>query len=99
MMKHRIFSVSVASVYPLYIAKAEKKGRTQAEVDEIFCWLTGHSDETLKAHLATGVTFEDFFFQAPRMNPRAAWSPASSAGCASRLSRSRRCARSAISTS
>jgi hypothetical protein len=69
MTKHRIYSVSVASVYPLYLAKAGKKGRTKAEVDEIFCWLTGHSQETLDGQLADNTSFEDFFAQAPRMNP------------------------------
>jgi len=69
MTKHRICSVSVASVYPHYVAKAEKKGRTKAEVDEIICWLTGHSRETLDDQLARNVTFEDFFAQAPGMNP------------------------------
>jgi hypothetical protein len=69
MAKHRICSVSVASVYPYYVAKAEKKGRTKAEVDTILRWLTGHSQETLDAQLANGVTFEDFFAQAPAMNP------------------------------
>ena len=69
MTKHRICSASVASVYPFYVAKAEKKGRTKAEVDTIFCWLTGHSQETLDAQLANKTNFEDFFAQAPRMNP------------------------------
>lgn len=68
MTKHRIYSVSVASVYPLYVAKAEKKGRTKAEVDEIIRWLTGHSQKTLDDELAKGTSFEDFFAQAPRMN-------------------------------
>ena len=68
MTKHRIYSVSVASVYPHYIAKAEKKGRTKAEVDEIICWLTGHSLESLDDQLAQKTSFEDFFAQAPRMN-------------------------------
>ena len=68
MTKHRIFSVSVASVYPHYVAKSEKKGRTKAEVDQIICWLTGHSHATLAAELANGTNFEDFFAQAPRMN-------------------------------
>jgi len=66
---HRIYAVSVASVYPHYIAKAEKKGRTKTEVDEITRWLTGHSQETLDAELANKTSFEDFFAQAPRMNP------------------------------
>jgi hypothetical protein len=69
MPKHRIYSVSVASVYPHYVAKAEKKGRTKAEVDEIICWLTGHSQETLDDQLAKKTNFEDFFAQAPRMHP------------------------------
>jgi len=69
MTKHRIYSVSVASVYPHYVAKAEKKGRTKAEVDEIIRWLTGHSQETLQAELEAKTNFEDFFAQAPTMNP------------------------------
>ncbi len=69
MADHRIYSVSVASVYPHYVAKAEKKGRTKAEVDEIICWLTGHSQETLDEELAKNTSFEDFFSQAPQMNP------------------------------
>lgn len=69
MIRHRIYSTSVASVYPLYVAKAEKKGRTKAEVDEIICWLTGHSPRTLDDHLAKNTSFEDFFAQAPQMNP------------------------------
>ena len=70
MTKHRIYSMSFAKVYPALVAKAEKKGRTKAEVDEIIRWLTGHSQETLDDQLAKGTTFEDFFAQAPRMNPR-----------------------------
>jgi len=69
MARHRIFSASVASVYPFYVAKAEKKGRTKAEVDEIICWLTGHSPATLDEQLARKTSFEDFFVRAPRMNP------------------------------
>jgi hypothetical protein len=69
MEKHRIFTTSVASVYPLYVAKAERKGRTRAQVDEIFCWLTGHSQETLESALADKTSFEDFFAQAPALNP------------------------------
>jgi len=69
MTKHRICSASVASVYPFYVAKAERKGRTKAEVDEIIRWLTGHSQETLEALLAGDTNFEDFFDNAPRMNP------------------------------
>ncbi|MBB4051794.1 hypothetical protein GGR20_001436 [Devosia subaequoris] len=66
---HRIFSTSVASVYPHYIAKAERKGRTKAEVDEIFRWLTGHDQASLEAELANQTTFEDFFANAPKLNP------------------------------
>ena len=69
MTKHRICSVAVASVYPHYVAKAEKKGRTKAEVDEIILWLTGHSQATLDEQLARNTSFEDFFAQAPGMNP------------------------------
>jgi len=69
MTKHRIYAMSFASVYPLYVAKAERKGRTKAEVDEIIRWLTGHSQETLDRELAEKTSFEDFFAQAPRMNP------------------------------
>jgi hypothetical protein len=69
MTKHRIYSVSVASVYPHYVAKAEKKGRTKTEVDQIICWLTGHSQETLQDQLAKNANFEDFFTQSPQMNP------------------------------
>lgn len=68
MTKHRIYSMSVASVYPLYIAKAEKKGRTKAEVDEIIRWLTGHSQKTLDKEIARKTSFEDFFAQAPKLN-------------------------------
>ena len=69
MAAHRIYSVSVASVYPAYVAKAERKGRTKAEVDEIFRWLTGHSQETLEGEFENRTSFEDFFTRAPRMNP------------------------------
>lgn len=69
MTKHRVYSMSVASVYPHYVAKAEKKGRTKAEVDEVIRWLTGHSQESLEAELEKKTSFEDFFAQAPHMNP------------------------------
>jgi hypothetical protein len=69
MSKHRIYSMSVASVYPHYIAKAEKKGRTKAEVDEIFRWLTGYDQKALEAELAKATSFEDFFAHAPALNP------------------------------
>jgi hypothetical protein len=69
MTKHRIYSASVASVYTHYVAKAEKKGRTKAEVDEVICWLTGHSQETLDGQLAMKTNLEDFVARAPQMNP------------------------------
>ena len=69
MAKHRIYSVSVASVYPHYVAKAEKKGRAKAEVDEIIRWLTGHTQKSLEAQLKKKSNFEDFFAQAPQLNP------------------------------
>ena len=69
MTKHRIYTTSVASVYPHYVAKAEKKGRTKSEVDEIIRWLTGYSQEELDAGLANRTDFETFFADAPRMNP------------------------------
>lgn len=69
MSKHRIYTTSVASVYPHYIAKAEKKGRTRAEVDEIFRWLTGYSQLELEKQLNDKTDFETFFNQAPALNP------------------------------
>lgn len=69
MTRHRIYSMSVASVYPHYVAKAERKGRSKAEVDQIIRWLTGHSQDSLEAVLADQTSFEDFFAQAPAMNP------------------------------
>jgi hypothetical protein len=65
----RIRRMSVASVYPHYITKAEKKGRTRAEVDQIILWLTGYSAEAWQAHLEAKTTFEAFFADAPAMNP------------------------------
>jgi hypothetical protein len=67
--KHRIFTTSVASVYPHYIAKAEKKGRTKAEVDQIICWLTGYTGKQLAEQLKNKTDFETFFNEAPKMNP------------------------------
>src|SRR6201995_1825150 len=66
--KHRIFTTSFASVYPHYVAKAEKKGRTKAEVDAIICWLTGFSPQELDAHIAAKSDFQTFLGQA-RLNP------------------------------
>jgi hypothetical protein len=61
--------MSFAKVYPLLVAKAEKKGRTKTEVDEVICWLTGYSHQALKSQLENKASYEDFFTQAPRMNP------------------------------
>lgn len=69
MTKHRIYTVSFASVYPYYVAKAEKKGRTRAEVDEIICWLTGYSQKELEAQLEKQTDFETFLTVAPQLNP------------------------------
>ncbi|WP_309088678.1 DUF2200 domain-containing protein [Phenylobacterium sp.] len=69
MTKHRIYTTSFASVYPHYVAKAEKKGRSKAEVDQIILWLTGYGQEQLDARLADKTDFETFFAQAPRLNP------------------------------
>ena len=69
MSKHKIYTMSFSSVYPHYITKAEKKGRTKAEVDEIICWLTGYSKEGLEAQLEAKTDFETFFAEAPQMNP------------------------------
>ncbi|MEO6361397.1 MAG: DUF2200 domain-containing protein [Sphingomicrobium sp.] len=69
MAGHRIFTTSFASVYPLYVAKVERKGRTKAEVDEVIRWLTGYSDAELAGVLADGTDFAGFFGQAPSMNP------------------------------
>jgi len=66
---HRIYTTSFGSVYPHYVAKAEKKGRTKAEVDEIIRWLTGYTQKKLDAQIKNGTTFEDFFAQAPVLNP------------------------------
>ena len=65
----RIFAMPFASVYPLYIQKAEKKGRTKAEVDAIIFWLTGYTKQTLQQHIDKKSDFETFFTQAPQLNP------------------------------
>lgn len=72
MEKHRIFTTSFASVYPYYVAKAEKKGRTKAEVDEIICWLTGYTQKAVVAQIKKKIDFETFFANAPAMNPNRA---------------------------
>lgn len=65
----RVYKISFASVYPLYIAKAEKKGRTKAEVDQIICWLTGYNEQSLWQQLDNNTDLEHFFGQAPQINP------------------------------
>lgn len=69
LMPHRIYTTSFASVYPYYVAKAERKNRTKAEVDEIICWLTGYSQQELEALLQTSTNFETFYAKAPILNP------------------------------
>ena len=69
MTKPRIYTMSFASVYPLYIAKVEKKGRTKAEVDEIIYWLTGYSKVEFEAALKSDTNLENFYTNAPRLNP------------------------------
>jgi hypothetical protein len=69
MAKHNIYKMSVARVYPLLVTKAEKKGRTKTEVDEIIRWLTGYSQEELEVQLEKQIDFETFFAEAPKLNP------------------------------
>lgn len=69
--KPRVFAMSFASVYPLYVQKAEKKGRTKAEVDEIIAWLTGYEGEGLRRAIDGKIDLETFFAEAPRLNPHA----------------------------
>lgn len=71
MENSRIFRMPFASVYPLYIQKAEKKGRTKAEVDEVICWLTGYDQFSLQAQIDRNCDFETFFTQAPQIHPNA----------------------------
>jgi hypothetical protein len=72
MAEHRIFSMPFAKVYPLYVQKAERKGRTQAEVDEVIRWLTGYTAAGLKKQIEKETDFETFFAKAPRLHPNAA---------------------------
>ena len=71
MPRHRIFDMSFASVYPHYVAKAERKGHTKGEVDRVICWLTGYDSAGLDRVIADEVDFETFFAQAPELNPNA----------------------------
>ncbi len=70
--EHRIFATPFASVYPFYVQKAERKGRTREEVDRIVCWLTGYSGEDLRYHLDARSDFRAFFAEAPAINPACA---------------------------
>lgn len=69
MEKHRVFAMPVAKVYPMYVAKAKKKGRTKAEVDEVIRWLTGYTQKGLEGQLKKLTDFETFFAKAPKLNP------------------------------
>jgi hypothetical protein len=69
MENHRIYTTPVAGVYPMYVAKAERKGRTKAEVDQIICWLTGYTQTELDAAIDNQTDFETFFAEAPELNP------------------------------
>ncbi len=71
MERHRIFTMSFASVYPHYLKKAEKKGRTKNDVDEVICWLTGYSPQTLAEQIKHRKNFETFFAEAPSLHPNA----------------------------
>jgi len=71
MAGHRIFTTKFSSVYPLYVQKAERKGRTKEDVDRVICWLTGYDEEGLQEKIRQGSDFEAFFAQAPRLNPNA----------------------------
>lgn len=70
-MSEKIFTMSVAKVYPLYVKKAERKGRSKAEVDEIIMWLTGFDKEQLAREIQNDTDFENFFLKAPQLNPAA----------------------------
>ena len=67
--KHRIYTMIFGSVYPFYVQKAEKKGRTKAEVDEVIRWLTGYTQKKLESQIEKRKNFEEFFAEAPRLNP------------------------------
>ena len=69
---HRVYAMRFASVYPLYVQKAAKKGRTQAEVDQVICWLTGYSAEGLRRQIELGNDLQTFFAEAPALNPNCA---------------------------
>jgi hypothetical protein len=66
---HRIFAMSFASVYPLYVNKVERKGRSRAELDQVICWLTGYDEDLLAQQIGQAVSFERFFAEAPALHP------------------------------
>ena len=99
MAGHRIYRTSVASVYPHYVSKVEKKGRTKEEVDEILCWLTGYDASELGAHLEQGTDFERFFAEAPALNPSRKLITGVICGVRVEEIGTRSCRRSATSTS
>jgi hypothetical protein len=68
-VRDRVYAYNIGKIYPLYIAKAESKGRSRAEVDEILRWLTGHTQQSLEAEMVKGSNLEAFFNSAPRLNP------------------------------
>ena len=70
MAEHRIYQISITSVYPLYVLKVEKKGRTKAEVDQVIHWLTGYDQSALALELKKQTSLRDFFADAPRLNPQ-----------------------------
>ena len=72
MNNEKVFKMSFAGVYPHYIQKAEKKGRTKAELDTIICWLTGYDQKTLQQQIDNKISFETFFAEAPQINPNVA---------------------------
>lgn len=72
MPEHRIFSTKFSSVYPMYVQKAERKGRTKEEVDRIICWLTGYSERGLQQEIERGSDFKTFFAEAPAFHPNSA---------------------------
>ncbi len=72
MTAHRVFAMKFARVYPLYVQKAERKGRTREEVDQLICWLTGYELADLQRQIETEVDFEAFFAEAPALHPKAA---------------------------
>ena len=96
-MKHRVYSVSMASVYPHNVAKAEE-GTHESRGDRIVCWLTGYSEEGLDDQLANNVNFEDFFGQAPRLNPSRSLVTGAICGPALKRSRSPSCGKFATWT-